>query len=80
MEGRPPPLYGYNVSCWIVLFVLLGGAKVRLLEELLDASEGGEDARGFVGEVDGLVVLARSHLLEGLEVAHSDEVLGRVSP
>ena len=66
------------MSCWIVLFVLLVGTKGLLLEKLLDAAEGGEDARGFVGEVDGLVVLARSHLLEGLEVAHGDEVLGRV--
>ena len=45
------------------------GRLRELLEELLDTAERGEYAGGFVGEVDGLVVLPRGHLLEGLEVA-----------
>ena len=50
-----------------------------LLEQLLDTTQRTEYAGGFVGEVDRLVVLARSHLLECLQIADGDELLGGVS-
>lgn len=45
-------------------------------KHLLDRAYGAEHARCLVGDVDGLVVLSRSHLAQGLDVFHGEHVGG----
>ena len=64
------------VTTWT--FFVLQYSGLFFVEERLYGADRGEYRRGFVGHEDGLVVLARGHLAQGVDILHGEHVGGRV--